>query len=249
MRMYRSTVLFNLTLLGLSTAHAAAPFLTDDPDAGTPHAREIYFFSQVNWTDVEPEEPYLTASALEVDLGVLEDLQLHATLPYDFETTSFSSPHGLGDVELGAKYRIIRESDHVPQFSFAPRIQLPTGNAEKGLGNGRPITLVPFYLQKSFGPWTTYGGGGYGFNTQKGTNNFPFVGWVAQRDLSDKWTLGAELHFLGPLTDESATSTVLDFGGYYHIDQQLSLLFSAGGSIQGQSRTVGYLGIHWVGGE
>ena len=78
MRMCRVTVLFTLTLMGLSAAHAAAPFPPDDPDAGAPAAKEVYLFSQVNWTDVEAEEPYLIAPALEVDLGVLEDLQLHA---------------------------------------------------------------------------------------------------------------------------------------------------------------------------
>ena len=114
-----------------------------------------------------------------------------------------------------------------------------------GIGNGRPITLIPFYLQKSFGPWTTYGGGGYGINNAKDARNFIFGGWVTQYDLSDKFTLGTELHFLGALTNQSATSTVLNVGGYYHINNQLTLLFSGGGSIQGQTRTVGYLGIHW----
>ena len=37
--------------------------------------------------------------------------------------------HSLGDIELGGKYRIIRETEYVPQFSFAPRFQLPTGNS------------------------------------------------------------------------------------------------------------------------
>jgi len=248
MRMSRALALITFNLLGTSSSFAGAPFLTDDPDAGTPHAREVYLFTQLDWTDVEAEEPYLYLPAVEVDIGIFEDLQLHATLPYAFLTTSLTSTHSLGDVEVGALYRFVHETDHMPQLSFAPRVQLPSGNPNNGIGNGRPVTLFPFYVQKSFGPWTTYGGGGYGINKEKGERNFPFVGWVAQHDFTEKITLGAELHFLGALTDEGATSTVLNFGGYYHFNNQLSLLFSGGGSIQGQSRTVSYLGIHWTSG-
>ncbi|MFI4955779.1 MAG: transporter [Gammaproteobacteria bacterium] len=246
--MFRAQAFLTLNLLGISTLQAAAPFITDDPDSGIPHSQEIYFYSNLNHTNIEMEEPYLNAPALEMDLGIFDDLQVHATLPYAWQTTSFTSPHGLGDVEVGAKYRIIHETDHVPQFSFAPRVELPTGNASENLGNGRIWTLIPFYLQKGFGPWTTYGGGGYALNSQKGMRNYPFAGWVVQRDLSDKFTLGAELHYEGAVSDEGTSSTVMDIGCYYHIDNHLGFLFSAGSSIQGQTRTVGYLGIHWVSG-
>ena len=40
--------------------------------------------------------------------------------------------------------------------------------------------ILPLWLQKSWGPWTTYGGGGFGFNTARGGRNWAFLGWQAQ---------------------------------------------------------------------
>ena len=47
-----------------------------------------------------------------------------------------------------------RRSEHSSCF------ELPTGSATKGLGVGKTWYKVPLWAQKSFGPWTTYGGGG-----------------------------------------------------------------------------------------
>ena len=38
--------------------------------------------------------------------------------------------------------------------------EIPTGSAARGLGVGKTWYKVPLWVQKSFGPWTTYGGGG-----------------------------------------------------------------------------------------
>ncbi|CEK09952.1 hypothetical protein [Legionella hackeliae] len=57
-------------------------------------------------------------------------------------------------------------------------MSFPTGNPKKGLGNGRSINTYPIWIQKSFGDWTTYGGGGYVQNLAPNTKNFYFEGWV-----------------------------------------------------------------------
>jgi hypothetical protein len=76
--------------------------------------------------------------------------------------------------------------------------EIPTGNADKGLGVGRAWYKVPLWARKSFGPWTIYGGGGETLVNAPGYRNFPYAGWLVQRDLGKKITLSAEVLYHGP---------------------------------------------------
>jgi hypothetical protein len=55
---------------------------------------------------------------------------------------------------------------------------LPTGNENRGLGAGHVRAFLPVWVQKSFGEWTTYGGGGYWINQDDnlGDKNYWFAG-------------------------------------------------------------------------
>ena len=78
-----------------------------------------------------------TTPAAELNYGVLPETQLHLIVPLttvggsDMPTLS-----GLSDIELPVKYRFLQEK------------------------NGRTWFRLPVWLQKSWGEWTTYGGGG-----------------------------------------------------------------------------------------
>ncbi len=73
-----------------------------------------------------------------------------------------ATQYGLGDMELGVKYRFLHEIETTPQAAVFPIVLLPTGNDKKGLGEGYVQVLLPLWIQKNWGPWTIYGGGGYG---------------------------------------------------------------------------------------
>jgi hypothetical protein len=106
---------------------------------------------------------------------------------------------GLGDIETGIKYRFVQETMRRPQIGTFVMFELPTGSYAKGLGVGKTWYKVPLWVQKSFGPWTTYGGGGETlFNHVDGYRNFPFAGWLVQRDIGKKLTLGSEVFYHGP---------------------------------------------------
>jgi hypothetical protein len=91
---------------------------------------------------------------------------------------------------------------------------------------------VPLWAQKSFGPWTTYGGGGVTFVSAPGYRNFPYAGWLVQRDLGKKLTLGTEVFYHGPeglATPQTRPATLVDLGGYYKFrDPGFQLLFCYG---------------------
>jgi len=153
---------------------------------------------------------------------------------------------GAGDAEVGVKYRFIQETSKRPQIGIFPQIELPTGNASQGLGNGQVWARLPVWVQKSWGPWTTYGGGGYVINRAPGMRSHGIAGWLLQRELGKRLTLGGELYSEGASLMGARASTVLNFGGYYNFTKNFSLLFSAGRDISGGLHAVAYFGLYWT---
>ena len=163
--------------------------------------------------------------AVEFKWGALPNVHLHVIIPAVGIIPS-NNPglapagvgpraFGLGDIELGIKYRFVQESKHLPMVGM---FVIPTGNAAKGLGVGKTWYKLPLWAQKSFGPWTTYAGGGVTLMNAPGYRNFPYAGWLVQRDLGKKWTLGIEVFYHGPegpATAQTRPATLVDFGGYY----------------------------------
>ena len=92
------------------------------------------------------------------------------------------------------------------------------------------------WLQKSAGLWTTYGGGGYWINPGTGNKNWWFMGWLLQRRVTSFLTLGAEALHATPKEVDGASSTGFNAGGIVDFSEMNHFLFSAGHSIQGQSR-------------
>jgi hypothetical protein len=73
----------------------------------------------------------------------------------------------------------------------------PVGPANRGA----PVTeLFPIWLQKSLGPWTMFGGGGYTNNPGPRNKNFANYGIVLQRLVLSNLALGVEVFGQGPDT-------------------------------------------------
>jgi len=185
--------------------------------------------------------------ALEFNWGAVPNVQIHLIVP----AASSRPPggptwFGAGDVEFGVKYRFIQEDGARPQIGIFPQLELPTGNVDRGLGNGGVWARLPLWVQKSWGPWTTYGGGGYVINRAPGMRSHALAGWLLQRDLGKRLTLGGEIYSEGASSLTTHSSTVADVGGYYNFSSHFSLLFSAGRDISGGPHTVAYLGLYWT---
>ncbi len=70
-----------------------------------------------------------------------------------------------------------------------PLLEIPTGDESKGLGNVDTQAFLPLWLQKAWGPWQMYGGGGYWINPGEGHRDFWFSGWQVQREINKNITL------------------------------------------------------------
>lgn len=254
--------LFGLALATLCSAlpaYAGPPFQTDDPEPIDYRHIEMYAFELSDSTGKRAGGTVLETPAYEVNYGPAPNLHLHLVVPLTavFQPGNGPTNFGIGDTEVGFKYRFLQETKHVPQVGIFPFFELPSGSYDKGLGVGSIWYRMPMWAQKSWGPkdtqWTTYGGGGAVVMTATGYNNgfknYPFAGWLLQKQLNEKLTLGGELFGHGA-EGEAATSTrastMLDLGGIYEFHDGFDLLFCAGRSVYGQPETYTYLAAYWT---
>ena len=255
-RWAKSTLLLLLALCAARVwPQAGPPFQTDDPTPVDLGHYEFYIFGMVDGTPAELDP---TGPAFEFNWGAVPNVQLHAILPFGAIMPSNNpiyapggggpSAFGLTDMEFGLKYGFIKQSKHRPQIGTFTMLEVPTGNADKGLGVGRLWYKLPLWIDKDFGPWSLVGGAGYAINKQKDFRNYPYGGFLVKRVLNEKLELSAEVFSHareGFAAAQTQASTMIDAGGYYHFKSPgLQLLFAYGHSIAGQTENYGYLGLY-----
>ncbi len=235
---------FAFMLLVSGRATAGPPFVTDDPEPVEFHHWEVYLSSIYQHN---AGGSFGTLPHIEINNGAAPNLQLHLIVPAAFSTDSGGpTRYGLGDTELGAKFRFVQESKRMPMIGIFPLLQTPTGNEGRGLGTGHLQTFLPVWIQKSWGAWTSYGGAGYWINPGSGNRNFWQLGALLQRELSKHWTLGGELFYLTSSSVGAGDQLNFNVGGQYNFDEGHHLLFSAGRSLSGDTNLMSYIGYQWT---
>ena len=235
----------NLTAIGLCLActalGAGPPYLTDDPEPVELHHWEVYLFAagqslQGLHSGLGP--------AMEANYGPFADAQLQFQLPMAYGVGDDGARHrGYGGTEVGFKYRFLHETDDRPQLAVYPQIQAPTGRAGDGLGSDRWRVFLPLWIQKSFGPWTSYGGGGWCRNPGPDNRDYTVYGWLLQRSFGEGYSLGAEVFHQGSAQVAAPATTTWNLGFEAAIADHLQLVGSAGRIFQGGPGNQYYLGI------
>ena len=170
-----------------------------------------------------------TAPHVEANYGVVPNLQLHAIMPMSFvRSTEGVTTYGYGDTEVGAKYRFVQESATRPMIGTFPLLVIPTGDRQRGLGSGQLRLYLPLWLQKSYGPWTTYGGGGYWINPGPGNHDWGYVGWQVQRQFLPNVDAGAEVFHTTTQTAGGEPETRFNIGLVLDLSDLQHVLVSAG---------------------
>ena len=128
------------------------------------------------------------------------------------------------------KLRFIKpdDDDWYPQVGIFPLVEIPTGDARRGLGAGEWQEFLPVWLQKDWGDWTTYGGGGYWINPGPGNRDYWFFGWLLQKQITKSLALGVELFHQTSNMVGRSDSSGFNAGGQYDITEHDHILFSAG---------------------
>jgi hypothetical protein len=224
-------------------ALAGPPFVTDDPEPVPYQHFEFYNLSLGTAIrgDTQGEAP-----AWEYNYGIIPNGQAHIIAPLTFDAQT--GGYAYGDTELGFKYRFINEEKDGsrPMVGIYPLLELPTGNADRGLGAGYVRAYFPVWLQKSFGDWTTYGGGGYWLNQGDDTANrdYWFFGWLLQKQVTKQLAIGGEIYHQTSTVAFGATipiytqpTTGFNIGAIYDFDDDHHLLVSIGTGLQNVSTT------------
>jgi hypothetical protein len=234
---------------------AGPPFQTDDPEPVDFRHYEFYAFGAVDGTPVEIDA---VGPGFEFNWGAAPDVQIHLVVPFS-EVVPSNNPayfpsgigpnaYGLTDTELGVKYRFIKQTKYRPEVGSFTMLEIPTGNATRGLGVGKVWYKLPIWLQKDWGHWTSYGGGGYQVVRQSAYRDFLYGGWLIQRDMGERFQIAAEVFSHGRegiATAQTGSATLIDLGGYYHFKTPgLQLLFAYGHSVAGQTESYSYVGLY-----
>lgn len=220
---------------------AGPPYLTDDPEPVETHHWEAYLFMQ--GTASHGARSGLLP-AFEANYGPYANAQIQVQVPVAYEgRPDGSRDQGLGDLQAGFKYRFIQEGDARPQVALYPQVQAPTGREAAGLGSGHWRLYVPLLFQKSFGPWTTYGGPGWWRNPGEGNRDYATFGWQVQRSFGESFSLGAEVFHQGADTLDGTASTTFNVGFTRALGPHVGVLGSLGRIFHGETGYQLYLGI------
>ena len=231
-------------MVGVAPCLAGPPFFTDDPEPVELRHNEFYVFGTLDHADGASA---ISGPAIEYNRGVAPNTQFHLVLPYAWNVPNHgAAASGIGDVELGIKYRFLNVDNGGLQIGAFPMAELATGSARRGLGNGHTWYRLPLWIQKSKGAWTFDGGGGFIINPAPDMYDASFGGALVQYTFNRRWTLGLELFRQNALAADQPGYTLLNAGGYLSFSKNFSLLFSAGGSVAGAQHIVAYLGLYWT---
>jgi hypothetical protein len=182
--------------------------------------------------------PGMTAgqAGVELNYGAASNLQLSLTLPADYVLSSGPRAGG-GDLDIGAKYRFLDSAGDswLPDAAVFPAVIVPTG--ARGFGTGHASLFIPVWLEKDFGKWSTFGGGGYDVNPGVGQRNYAFAGWAVTRSFGEHLNLGVEIYHQTPSISGGAALTNLGFGAIYQMTKHWAVMASGGPGFERQSRS------------
>jgi hypothetical protein len=143
---------------------------------------------------------------------------------------------GYGDTEFGVKYRFIQEGKVIPQVGIFPLVEFPSGDQKRGLGEPRIRAFFPIWVQKGFGPWTVYGGGGYWYNPGPDNRNYWQTGLVIMRELSKTVSVGVEGYDFTARQKGDKNQVGVNIGAVVNITEDHHILLSVGRDITGTNR-------------
>jgi hypothetical protein len=218
---------------------AGPPFRTDDPDPIGYHCWGFYVASQLTHSG---NTLCGTAPQVEIDYGCFRNIMLQLIVPLSFKSTESQVNYGFGDFETGFLYRFLDESHCVPEIGIIPLLSVPSGNAQKGLGEGHTQIFLPLWIKKTWKHFELYGGEGFGIKNISNTNSsYWYTGGVFQYEVSDHISAGAEI-FNNTASIDNPSETGFTIGITLMFTEMHSLLFSAGRDISGSNNFQMYIG-------
>ena len=223
-------------LLGMITpAMAGPPYLSDDPEPTDYKHFEIYTFSN----GTAARDGTSGEAGVDFNYGGAPNLQLTATLPvaYNF-AVSGPALGGLANIELAAKYRFLTQESFGLDVAIFPRVFLPS--VSPNVGEQHASFLLPVWLEKDWGQWSAFGGGGCEISRGGDSQDFCLMGMVITRQIVPDFQLGLEVFHQTPDTRGGEATTSVGVGARYDLNEHFHLLGYLGRGIQNMDETDRY---------
>ena len=127
--------------------------ITDDPETPGNGHWEI----NLGWTDQRtPGTTLMGLPLLDANYGIGDDFQLTYETPWAIVRDTDGIREGLGNTQLGAKWRFYNAGEHGWEASVFPQVTFlnPGLHADRrGLADADTTLLLPFEAEKNFDPW------------------------------------------------------------------------------------------------
>jgi len=239
-----------IALVGLPTALAQGgpPMLTDDP--GTPGDKHWEINTAWTMTHTRSGDRTMETPLLDINYGIGEHLQLKYEAPWLMtRAAGEKNISGLGDSEIGVKWRFLdEENDRVdvstyPQFSFNSL----ASSRRRGLVEEGSSFLLPFEFHGKAGNLEWNAEIGREFQTREADECL--YGFAVGRELNKSFEFAVEIHGEGKFAAND-DQLIVNLGGRLKLSENRTLLFSAGRSLNhlhgAEFNFVGYLGVQFT---
>lgn len=144
------SVLFGLCLV--ANSYAVHPLITDD--TGTQGIGK--FELEINCEYLNDNGDSTTQLAATLSSGVRNNIDLIINIPYQFlraeDEKSINREEGLSDILVELKWRFYEYEKYGLSFALKPGITLPTGDEDKGFGDGKKSYSLFFITTKEKEP-------------------------------------------------------------------------------------------------
>jgi hypothetical protein len=225
-------VLILAVLETTSPASAGPPYVTDDPEPTDYQHFEIYAYTDGTVT----RSGRTGETGIDFNYGGAPDLQLSSTIALSYaEVLPGATVWGVGNIEFGVKYRFMHQDDFGWDVSAYPQVFLPSASAR--LGEPNASLFLPMWMEKDWGVWSTFGGGGCTFTAGRTSKDWCTAGWALTRHVLPDLDIGAEIYHSTPDVQDGRQSTGLGVGAVYDLSETYHLLASYGPGIQNATAT------------
>ena len=145
---------------------------------------------------------------------------------------------GPGNIELAAKYRFLTQDSAGLDVAVFPRVFLPS--MSPNVGEQHASFLLPLWMEKDWGQWSTFGGGGCEINRGGDSQNFCLIGAVLARQIVSTLQVGLELFHQTADTQGGEATTSVGAGFRYDLNDNFHLLGYLGRGVQNADSTDRY---------
>jgi hypothetical protein len=252
--------LLTMALVVSTPLSAQMPFATDDTGVTEPGTLHVEIFNEMDALQSKqyPDLRQNTAN-FKFNVGLPHHFELDLDAPYlaIYRASGSRNSRGIGDTDMGVKWRMNEQSPSSTQPTFAVSFytEFPTGNTRQELGSGLTDYALNFIAQAPISERTRFNvnvgilfagntsTGVVGIDTTRG--RVYFGGLSALHDLSPRLTVGGEI--FGGISDTSGldrTQLQAMLGAQYAIRDGTTLCLGlVAGTYAGSPRLGGQLGI------